>query len=113
MDSIDSMERRDRIKQNAGKLGKGLATLILVVGFFLAVIGALTVVGEVPAFLQGDGFESVEMIRIGDTSKVLVDQDGDSDIDLEVSIQSLAAFRDMESGEIFLSVMGDTSTSGQ
>jgi hypothetical protein len=43
----------------------------------------------------------------------LVDEDGDVVFDYQIVINSAAAFKDIKSGEVFLSVVGDLSTPEQ
>lgn len=113
MNSMDSMGRGDRMKQNAGKLGKGITAILLVIVFGLAIIGALVVSGNTPAFLMGDGKTSVNAIQVEEVVSIMGDKDGDGFIDFQVTDISLSALRDIETGEVFLSFMGNSPPSEQ
>ena len=107
------MDNGGRMKQNARNVGRGFVALIMIIVFGLAIIGALVVTGNTPAFLMGDGTKSVNEIQVGDVVSIFGDQDGDGSIDFQVTNISLSALRDVETGEVFLSFKGNLPTSEQ
>ncbi|RLC32082.1 hypothetical protein DRH13_02155 [Candidatus Woesebacteria bacterium] len=108
---MEDLERGDRIKENSKKIGTYLGIAVIVVVLGLAILGVLTVVGEVPAFIVRGGLEPTEMIQVGDVASILIDEDGDGKFDSQIKVASLSALRDIVTGEVFLSVTGSTPAS--
>ena len=111
--SIDSMGRSQRMKQNAGKVGKGFVALLITIVLGLAIIGALVVSGNTPDIFMGSGRESVEAIQTDEIVSIMGDKDGDGNIDFQVTNISLSALKDIETGEVFLSFTANLPTSEQ
>ena len=111
--SIDSMGRGERMKQNAGKVGKYFVGLLMIVVFGLAIIGALAVSGNMPDIFMGSGRESIEAIQTDEVVSIIGDKNGDGNIDFQVTNISLSALRDIETGEVFLSFTANLPTSEQ
>ena len=107
------MDRKERIAANTKKVGSFIGVVMIVITLILAVLGVLTIVGEVPAFLEGAGRELVETISVGDVVSIIGDEDGDGTIDFQVTVESLSALRDVETGEVFLSATGSLSILGR
>ena len=103
--------RKERIRQNAGKIGKFIVALLLAATIGLAIIGALVLSGNTPAFLMDTGVESVEAIQTDEIVSIIGDKDGDGNIDFQVKNISLSALRDIETGEVFLSFTVNLPTS--
>jgi len=81
--------------------------------FVFAAVGIFTTVKSAYAFFGEGGLESVEAVNVEDIISILVDEDGDVVFDYQIVINSAAAFKDIKSGEVFLSVVGDLSTPEQ
>jgi hypothetical protein len=106
MENTSLKDRSAQISSRLLRIGK-----ILLIVF--AVIGLFTCVKSAYAFFGEGGLEAVEAVNVEDITSILVDEDGDVVFDYQIVINSAAAFKDIKSGEVFLSVVGDLSTPEQ
>ncbi len=106
MESNSLKNRSTKIRSRALLIGKVLLLVFAAVGLFTTAKSAYAFFGE-------GGLESVEAINVEDITSILVDEDGDVVFDYQIVINSAAAFKDIKSGEVFLSVVGDLSTPEQ
>jgi len=106
MESNSLKDRSAQISSRLLRVGKILL-------FVFAAIGLFTSAKSAYAFFGEGGLESVEAINVEDITSILVDEDGDVVFDYQIVINSAAAFKDIKSGEVFLSVVGDLSTPEQ
>jgi hypothetical protein len=110
---MEQIGKMDAIKGKGRDISSRLLIIakILIVG--LAVFGAFTLVGEVSAFFDGTGLEPIYEVPVANITKIMVDTDGDTNFDIQIAVESLSAFKDLESDQVFLAVMGNSSNLGQ
>jgi hypothetical protein len=101
------------LKDRSAKISSRLLLLGKILLFVFAAIGLFTSFKSAYAFFGEGGLESVEAVNVEDITSILVDEDGDVVFDYQIVINSAAAFKDIKSGEVFLSVVGDLSTPEQ
>jgi hypothetical protein len=106
MENNSLKNRSTKIRSRALLIGKVLLLVFAAVGLFTTVKSAYAFFGE-------GGLEAVEAVNVEDITSILVDEDGDVVFDYQIVINSAAAFKDIKSGEVFLSVVGDLSTPEQ
>lgn len=106
MESNGLKDRSAQISSRLLRIGKVLLFVFAAIGLFASAKSAYAFFGE-------GGLESVEAINVEDITSILVDEDGDVVFDYQIVINSAAAFKDIKSGEVFLSVVGDLSTPEQ
>ena len=110
---MEETGRIDAIKGKGRDIGSRLLiiTKILIVG--LAIFGAFTLVGDVSALVSDTGQEPIYEVSVADVANIMIDTNGDGGFDIQVAVDSLTAFRNIESDQVFLSVTGSLSDSGQ
>ena len=106
MESNSSKERGAQIRPRYLQVGKILLFVFAAIGFFATAKSIYT-------FFDKGGLELVEAVNVEDIVLILVDEDGDVAFDYQIVVNSAAAFKDIKSGEVFLSVVGDLSTPEQ
>lgn len=103
----------DAIEEKSGVIGSRLLMIAKVAILLLAAFGVYSLVGQVSAYFNGTGLEPVYEVSVVDIANILVDTNGDGGFDIQVAVDSLTAFRNIENNEVFLSVTGSLSNSGQ
>ena len=110
---MESTGKMDAIKEGGRNIGFRLLVILKIAIVGLAIIGTFTAVTWVSAFFSDGGLEPVEAVNVENITSILVDEDGDVVFDYQIVVNSAAAFKDIKSGEVFLSVVGDLSTPEQ
>ncbi len=105
---MESTGRMDAIKEGSRNIGFRLKKIGLILLLVFAAVGLFTTVSSAKAFFGEGGIHPVEVIRVGDITRILIDANDDTNFDIQVTVKSARALMDIESGEVFLSVEGNS-----
>lgn len=110
MENLDGFGTKE--KKN-GSVGAKLVRIGKIIIVLLAIVGALSLADQVSAFFDGTEMEPIYEVSVANVAKIMIDTNGDGGFDIQVKVDSLNAFRNIESDEVFLSVMGSLLNPGQ